>query len=127
MATICINGMARKATCKEEIKAIHDSLDLLGGKWKLRILLYLANRTGQQNHFKKMLREIEGISAKMLAKELKELEINMLVSRQEQDTRPLTVVYAITSYGQSVLPIREHLVQWGLNHRQKLNLQSGGQ
>ncbi|WP_448634914.1 winged helix-turn-helix transcriptional regulator [Pedobacter panaciterrae] len=56
----------------------------------------------------------------MLSKELHDLEINLLVSRTVLDTRPITVKYAITEYGSSVLPVTESLVIWGLNHREKI-------
>ncbi|MFH6994982.1 winged helix-turn-helix transcriptional regulator [Flavobacterium sp. FlaQc-48] len=120
MAKINDNGTLREANCSEELMAMRDSLDVLGGKWKLMILRFLTNRTHQIINFKKMQREIDGISAKMLSKELKELEINLLISRTEQQTRPITVVYAITEYGKSVLPVTETLVQWGLSHREKI-------
>ncbi|RKR04943.1 HxlR family transcriptional regulator [Flavobacterium sp. 90] len=120
MAKINDNGVLREANCSEELMAMRDSLDVLGGKWKLMILRFLTNRTHQTIHFKKMQREIGGISAKMLSKELKELETNLLVSRTEQDTKPATVAYAITEYGKSVLPVTETLVNWGILHREKI-------
>ena len=120
MAKINDNVTLREANCSEELMAMRDSLDVLGGKWKLMILRFLTNRTHQIINFKKMQREIDGISAKMLSKELKELETNLLISRTEQQTRPITVVYAITEYGKSVLPVTETLVQWGLSHREKI-------
>ncbi|MFH6987780.1 winged helix-turn-helix transcriptional regulator [Flavobacterium collinsii] len=120
MVKIKDNGILREANCSEELMAMRDSLDVLGGKWKLMILRFLTNRTHQIIHFKKMQREIEGISAKMLSKELKELETNLLISRTEQKTQPIMVVYAITEYGKSVLPVTETLVQLGLNHREKI-------
>lgn len=120
MAKINDNGTLREANCSEELMAMRDSLDVLGGKWKLMILRFLTNRTHQIINFKKMQREIDGISSKMLSKELKELETNLLISRTEQQTRPITVVYAITEYGKSVLPVTETLVQWGLSHREKI-------
>ncbi|MFG4003090.1 winged helix-turn-helix transcriptional regulator [Flavobacterium aquidurense] len=120
MAKINDNGTLREANCSEELMAMRDSLDVLGGKWKLMILRFLTNRTHQVINFKKMQREIDGISAKMLSKELKELENNLLVSRTAQQTKPITVVYAITEYGKSVLPVTETLVNWGLHHREKI-------
>lgn len=120
MAKIIENGTEREATCTEELFAMRDSLDVLGGKWKLMILRYLTNRTDQQIHFKKLERGIDGISAKMLSKELKELETNLLITRTIQDTKPITVTYAVTEYGKSVLPVTETLVNWGLLHREKV-------
>ncbi|WDF77843.1 helix-turn-helix domain-containing protein [Mucilaginibacter sp. KACC 22773] len=120
MATIIINGNIQEASCDQELAAIKDSLEILGGKWKLRIMRHLNNHVGEKNTFKKLQREIEGISAKMLSKELQDLEMNLLVSRTVMDTRPVTVNYSITDYGLSVFPVTETLVQWGLNHRQKI-------
>lgn len=120
MAKIIENGIERSTTCSEELIAMRDSLDVLGGKWKLMILRYLTNRPDQQIHFKKLERGVEGISAKMLSKELKELEINLLITRTIQDTKPITVTYAVTEYGKSVFPVTEILVNWGLIHRGKI-------
>jgi DNA-binding HxlR family transcriptional regulator len=120
MALITINGQQQEASCEQELAAIKDSLEVLGGKWKLRIMRQLNNRVSEKNTFKKLQREVEGISAKMLSKELQDLEVNLLISRTVMDTRPITINYAITDYGLSVLPLTEALVQWGLNHRQKI-------
>ncbi|WP_116790708.1 winged helix-turn-helix transcriptional regulator [Flavobacterium psychrotrophum] len=120
MAKINDNGILRDTICSEELRAIHDALDILGGKWKLRLLRYLTNRAHQVINFKKMVREIEGISAKMLSKELKELEANLLITRTEVQTKPLSVIYTITEYGKTVVPVTDTLVQWGLNHREKI-------
>lgn len=120
MTKLIENGIEREATCTEELFAMRDSLDVLGGKWKLMILRYLTNRVGQEIHFKKLQRGIEGISAKMLSKELKDLEINLLITRTIQDTKPITVTYAVTEYGKTVLPVTETLVKWGLSHRQEI-------
>jgi len=114
------NLLKQTATCEQELAAIRDSLEILGGKWKLRIMRHLNNRVGEKNTFKKIQREVDGISAKMLSKELQDLEINLLVSRTVMDTKPITVNYAITEYGFSVLPVTDTLVDWGLNHRQKI-------
>ena len=108
------------AICEQELAAIRDSLQILGGKWKLRIMRYLNNHINETNTFKKIQRGVEGISAKMLSKELQELEINLLVTRAVMNTRPVTVNYAITEYGLSVFPVTDSLVTWGLNHRQKI-------
>ncbi|TCD28768.1 transcriptional regulator [Pedobacter psychrodurus] len=109
-----------EATCEEELAAIRDSLQILGGKWKLRIMRYLNNHVNETNTFKKIQRGVECISAKMLSKELQELEINLLVTRTVMNTRPVTVNYAMTEYGLSVFPVADSLVNWGLNHRQKI-------
>lgn len=106
--------------CTGNLLAMRDTLDILGGKWKLLILHYLITREGLPNTFKKMERDIEGISAKMLSKELKDLEENKLVRREEMNTKPKTVEYSITEYGKSSNDIISILVDWGKTHRMKL-------
>lgn len=120
MSKIVVNNIEREATCGEELMAMRDCLDILGGKWKLMILRYLTNREHQKLHFKKLQREINGISAKMLSKELKELETNLLITRTVEDDTQIMVFYAITEYGKSVTPLTENLVQWGITHRKKI-------
>lgn len=104
--------------CQEALLALRDSIDIWGGKWKLFILLYLSVRVNEKNRFKEMQKALFGISAKILSKELKDLETNKLVSRAVQNTRPVTVEYSLTEYGKSFLPIAENLLKWGLEHRQ---------
>lgn len=106
--------------CTQNLLAMRDSLDIFGGKWKLLIMHYLITREGESNTFKKMERDIEGISAKMLSKELKDLETNLLVHREVNDTRPITVSYSTTEYGKTSRDIISPLVEWGKNHRIKL-------
>lgn len=120
MTRITIDDKPQQASCEQELAAIIDSLEILGGKWKLRIMRHLHNHTGERNTFKKIQREVEGISSKMLAKELHDLETNLLVNRTVLDTKPVSVNYSITEYGLSVLPVNDVLVRWGLNHRQKI-------
>ncbi|MGE8290652.1 MAG: winged helix-turn-helix transcriptional regulator [Sphingobacterium sp.] len=119
MGKVIEENTVREASCGEELRAMRDALDILGGKWKLMILRYLTNREKQDIHFKKMQREILGISAKVLTKELRDLEQNLLVSRQASE-EPVRVFYKITNYGKSVVPVTESLVDWGLEYREKI-------
>lgn len=113
-------GPAQKTECTAELMALRDSLDMLAGKWTLPVLQYLANRQQEQNNFGKLERGITGISARMLTRELKILEINNMIIRTSQQTRPVTVTYAVTSYGLTTLPIIRILVEWGKSHRAML-------
>lgn len=114
------NEMIGKPVCRQERMALRDSLELLGGKWKLLIVNYLSRRPSEANNFKKIQFEMDGISAKMLSKELKELEQNLLVTREVHATKPVTVTYALTEYGFSTVPITALLIQWGAGHREKI-------
>jgi len=106
-----------KATCTVYLRAVHDSLDILGGKWKIAILgaLKFGN-----HRFKDLQREVTGITAKMLSKELKELEMNELVKRTVYDSKPVTVEYELTNYGASLDDVLDALMAWGVAHRKRI-------
>ncbi|MDB4902336.1 MAG: transcriptional regulator [Mucilaginibacter sp.] len=96
---------------------LKDALDILSGKWKLQIIFSL--KFGRKR-FKEIQRAIPGISPKMLSKELKELEINELAQRFVYDTKPITVEYELTDYGQSLKPVVTELYKWGAAHRKRI-------
>ncbi len=101
--------------CKNRITAIRDSMEILSGKWKFHILGTLME--GGSMRFMDLLREVEGIAAKMLSKELQDLEMNQLVSRRVLDTKPITVEYEVTEYGKTLKPIIDELANWGMAYR----------
>jgi DNA-binding HxlR family transcriptional regulator len=103
--------------CDSHHRAIRDTMDILSGKWKLRIVGSLS--LGKKR-FKDLIAHIEGIAAKMLSKELQELEINGLVTRTIVKTKPITVEYELTAYGHSLKPIIDQMVIWGMQHRKRL-------
>jgi DNA-binding HxlR family transcriptional regulator len=106
-----------KQMCKAHYLPIRDTLDLVGGKWKLHITRAL---TDQPLRFKELQREVEGITAKVLSKELKELEVNELVTRTVYATAPVTVEYSLTEYGKTLKPVVMALHNWGQKHRQRI-------
>jgi len=63
------------------------------------------------------LNDVQGISNKMLSKELKELEINKLIKRTVLETQPISVQYQLTEYGMTLKTIINDLTEWGLAHR----------
>ena len=101
--------------CRNSIRAVHDAMYVLGGKWKISIIACLLFGS---KRYSDILREVEGISGKMLSRELKEMEINFLVKRTVSETSPVTVSYELTEYGESVKPVIATLANWGDIHRQ---------
>ena len=98
----------------ENMLSIRDALDILGGKWKIPILLCLRNGS---KRFKELQREVNGITAKILSKELKELEMNKIITRKEYGDCPVIVEYSTTNYCKSLKKIVEGLQEWGDHHR----------
>lgn len=97
-----------------DLLAVKDALQVLSGHWKLQILIVLF---GGPKRFKEIAREIEGISDKMLSKELKDLEENLLVTRTVHDTFPPKVEYEVTKHTGSLDNLITALKEWGYVHR----------
>ncbi len=102
--------------CENDIEDLKFILQVLGGKWKLHILtsLYYGKK-----RFKELERDIEGISPKMLIKELKDLEAIGIVNRQTFNTVPITVEYSLTTDGLTLKPILDQMKQWAVMFKQK--------
>lgn len=104
-------------SCKVYLRAVHDTLDMLQGKWKIGIIgsLHFGKK-----RFMELQREVTGIGAKMLSKELRDLEMNELVKRTVYNTKPVTVEYELTPYGQTLENIIHEMVKWGIEHRKRI-------
>lgn len=98
---------------------ITDTLEIVGGKWKLPILFSLI-RAKKPLRFMDLQREIGAITPKMLSKELKDLEINQLVQRTVYPTTPVTVEYSMTQYGKTLGKVMRALEEWGTQHRARI-------
>jgi DNA-binding HxlR family transcriptional regulator len=103
-------------SCGKAKLAIRDTLDVVGGKWKLVLLSVL--RSGKKG-FNELSREA-GISPRILSKELQELEMNGLVKRKVCDTKPVTVQYELTAYSKSLKDVLMSMEKWGARHRKKI-------
>lgn len=103
--------------CNYKILAIHDVMDLLNGKWKIAIIACLCH---EKMRYSELLRTIEGVSGRMLSRDLKELEMNHLIKRKVLDTKPITVEYEITEYGATLKDLTNFIAEWGLKHREKI-------
>lgn len=104
-------------TCTASVVAVRDALYVLNGKWKLPLIAGLS--TGPKR-FKELQRTLEGITPKILSKELKDLELNEFVIRKVFSTTPVTVTYELTPYSDSLKTVIEALREWGAGHRQKI-------
>lgn len=105
------------ADCKKSILSVHDAMYVLGGKWKISIVASLLFGI---KRYSDILKDVEGISGKMLSRELKEMEMNQLVRRTVVNTQPVTVQYELTEYGATIRPVIDILANWGAAHRKKI-------
>lgn len=103
-------------SCAKAKMAIRDTLDIVGGKWKLVLITVL--RSGKKG-FNELSREA-GISPRILSKELHELTANGLVSREVCQTKPVTVQYELTPYSKTLEEVLSAMEKWGSKHRKKI-------
>jgi len=88
----------------------------IGGKWKLTLLYWLAHG---ESHFAGLRRRGAPITPKVLAEQLRELEADGLVERVVTGPVPARVIYRLTPYGTTVLPVVEGVRVWGDTHLQR--------
>lgn len=105
------------AHCLSALKPLRAALAVINGKWKLPILVALD--TGQCR-FGDLKASIPAISAKVLAKELKDLEMHQLIRRTVQPGPPVAVSYQVLPYARTLDPIIFRLRDWGLQHQERL-------
>jgi len=101
----------------EYVLAVNDTLNVLHGKWKLPIISSLLFG---KKRFKEIERQISKITPRMLSKELKELEVNGIVTRTVYNTIPVMVEYELTKSGSSLDDVMDAMIKWGLQHRKRV-------
>jgi DNA-binding HxlR family transcriptional regulator len=107
---------------KDEVRALQDTIYVIGGKWKLPIINSICNG----NHrFREIERSIPGITTRMLSRELKEMEANQVIRRTVTATTPVTVEYSATDYCYSFGDIILEMIKWGKSHRARIKNRSG--
>ncbi|MCC9168799.1 winged helix-turn-helix transcriptional regulator [Pontibacter harenae] len=112
--------MAAKKACNEclsTVKPVRDALDVINGKWKLPIIISVT--TGNER-FTDIQESVPGITPKVLAKELKDLEQHRLIKRVVVEDYPVKILYKPEPYADTLSPIIYALKDWGVNHRKKI-------
>jgi DNA-binding HxlR family transcriptional regulator len=103
--------------CTGSLKNVLDALYVLNGKWKLALILSLVQSS---KRFNEIQNEISGISSKILAKELKDLELNDFITRNVYPTTPVSIIYEATEYSRTLKNVIGELGAWGKQHREKI-------
>ena len=103
--------------CAGSLKNILDALYVLNGKWKIALIVSLLHAPKRFNEIQK---EITGISPKVLANELKDLELNDFIKRTVYPTTPVSIIYEATQYSGTLKNVLRALSAWGEQHREKV-------
>lgn len=89
---------------------------ICGDKWKFLLLCYLFNGP---KRFGELQYHLDSIKQKVLTENLKELEQLGLICRISYPEVPPKVEYSLTALGDSLQPIFQELIIWGLNYSQE--------
>jgi DNA-binding HxlR family transcriptional regulator len=92
---------------------VQSTLRVLGGKWKI---LILWNIRDQPKRFSELKRLIPEISEKILIQQLRDLEKDGIVYRNDHAEVPPRVDYSFTEHGTSLKPVLRTLCNWGEAH-----------
>jgi DNA-binding HxlR family transcriptional regulator len=99
---------------QENMKYIQDTLYVISGKWKILIMVSLTNGN---TRYREIAKSIPKITFRMLSKELKEMELNKLITRTVHPESAVIVSYELTPYCQTLWPILGEMISWAKNHR----------
>ncbi len=91
------------------------TLSVVGGKWKW-LILYKLSQNGVQR-YGELKKTLPAITHKMLTQQLKELEAEQLIHREEYHQIPPKVEYSLTAKGNTLIPILNCMSEWGMKNR----------
>nr|WP_245363429.1 helix-turn-helix domain-containing protein [Neorhizobium galegae] len=92
------------------------TLEIIGGRWKLPILFRLFEKASMRTS--QLLRDIPGISQKMLTQHLRELEVDGLVMRHDYQEKPPRVEYELAASGRDLMPVLMAMRDFSRRHPQ---------
>ncbi|WP_348797369.1 winged helix-turn-helix transcriptional regulator [Flavobacterium adhaerens] len=97
------------------VLAVNDTLNVINGKWKLPII---GSLLFEKKRFTDIQKNIPKITPRMLSKELKDLEMNGMITRTVYSTTPITVEYELTESAKSLGDVLDKMLEWGIQHRE---------
>ena len=88
-------------------------LEMISGRWKVLVLRELFEGV---RRFGEIQRALGGVSQKVLARQLKELERDGLIARRPYPEVPPRVEYSLTPLGTSLRPVILAMHEWSIAH-----------
>ncbi|MDD7317810.1 MAG: helix-turn-helix domain-containing protein [Prevotella sp.] len=98
---------------------VRNVLSRIGDRWSLLTLLALHD-ADRPLRFNELCKAIPGVSQKMLASTLRDLEADDLLSRTAYPEIPPRVEYSLTDRGRSLMPLLNQLVEWSLSNMSEI-------
>lgn len=112
----------KKLSISSDVKALQDTIYVIGGKWKLPIIHSICSGN---KRFSDIENSIPHITKRMLSINLKQLEENKLIIRRVDPDFAGTVEYEFTEYSQQYGALIQGMIEWGKSHKQLLIAQDG--
>ena len=112
MATI--ETVTLRVSDAETLSALQSAVGVLAAKWSVVVLARLSEGT---HRFNELLRQIDGVSRRMLSATLRQLERDGLVQRHVYARVPARVEYELSPVGKNLLVALAPLAGWGLEHK----------
>jgi len=94
----------------QEACPVLKTADIISGKWTLLVLRDLSEGI---NRFSALERSLDGISPKTLSERLKALEKAGVITRKSYAEVPPRVEYSLTEMGRDLIPLLDHMRQYG--------------
>jgi DNA-binding HxlR family transcriptional regulator len=100
----------------DESCTVYNTLDLIGKKWVLLIVLSI-NRGGKyKKRYSEIKKDLHSITGKILSLRLRELEKNEIIKKEiDKTVIPIKTYYSLTKSGKDLLEIIKSIKSWGLN------------
>ena len=98
----------------EAVAALQSAVGVLAAKWSVLVLARLGEGTYR---FNELLRQIDGVSRRMLSATLRQLERDGLVLRHVYARVPARVEYELSDSGEALLAALGPLLDWGKLHQ----------
>ena len=95
---------------------VEATLSFMSDKWKVLILRDLLTGTKRFGELKK---SIGSISQKVLTSNLRAMEEDGLLKREVFAEVPPRVEYSLTELGESLKPILDAMLNWGMDYKEK--------
>ncbi|MES2792995.1 MAG: helix-turn-helix domain-containing protein [Planctomycetota bacterium] len=89
---------------------VETTIQAIGGRWKVLIIHHLLEGT---KRFGELTRLLQGVSARTLTRQLRELEDSGVITRYVHRQIPPKVDYSLTELGLKLKPILWAMHDWG--------------
>ncbi|MBP1325889.1 DNA-binding HxlR family transcriptional regulator [Leucobacter exalbidus] len=101
---------------EEECRRFQSAAELAGRKWNAAILMAGARGARRFSEYRTL---VDGISDRLLAARLKELEFEGLIAREVQPTTPVSISYTLTTSGRQLISLLHPLVTWSQSRQRE--------